>query len=339
MRNVLIHVKNNESLEIFAKMIENQKWEQNIKYSKEVRYMIEEFIENNWNVYLTSIDNFDFNSKMWNLYNVKEKRFESKDINQVNEKIQYMIIRVIGSVEAKFKLVNDYLDFLIENYEGFTLNNLQSMKKGLTKKYLIEIDPEKLRKIGIKTIPTKIYPNTISAKELLSNYDKVDDYLIKPITGELSNSLCNLEKVSEEYLRYKENKVGGWVVQPIMSEILDGEYQMSFLNGNLIYSQKKIYSECNDKVPNQKSRTILKYNPTNAEIEIIRKLISYFSNLYNIKIEICRVDFMKDKNNEPRLLEFEMVNPGFFLGYLDEHDEAIKNVTTKIRKYLEEENI
>ena len=48
---------------------------------------------------------------------------------------------------------------------------------------------------------------------------------------------------------------------------------------------------------------------------------------------------MKDKNNEPRLLEFEMVNPGFFLGYLDEHDEAIKNVTTKIRKYLEEENI
>lgn len=67
MKNVLIHVKNNESLEMFARMIENKKWEQNIKYSKEVRYMIEEFMENNWNVYLTSIDNFNFHFKSWKL--------------------------------------------------------------------------------------------------------------------------------------------------------------------------------------------------------------------------------------------------------------------------------
>ena len=35
------------------------------------------------------------------------------------------------------------------------------------------------------------------------------------------------------------------------------------------------------------------------------------------------------------LLEFEMVNPGFFIGYMKDEDDNIKQIVNKIRKYSE----
>ena len=67
----------------------------------------------------------------------------------------------------------------------------------------------------------------------------------------------------------------------------------------------------------------------------MKKLINYMSELYDLKLDICRIDFMKNDDNLPKLLEFEMVNPGFFLGYMNEGDSDIKNIVTNIIKYCE----
>ena len=333
MKTVLIYLKNDETITKYKSfLIEGYK--ESETYSHEVKEMINEFINNNWNVYLSSIDNFDEKeNKYIRIYDIKNNNDITLTIDEVNDKVQAMIIRVIGSIEGNFYNIKRHLIYLENNYHGLVINNPKAMIKGMTKHYLTEIDEKELD--GIRLIPTDIYDNKVKVTKLNNNYNNKNDYLIKPLSGELSNSLMNLSDVTEEILRYKENKVLGWVVQPIMKEIWNGEYQMVFLGKELIYSQKKEYENNKSLIPNQKKRTLIKYNPTEKEISIGKKLIDYFSKKYDLKIHICRIDFMKDKDEKPILLEFEMVNPGFFIGYMEENDKDIKNITKSIRKYCE----
>lgn len=334
MKNILIHVRNVEALNNYIFMIEN-KYDEEIKYSREVRQMIKEFYNNGWGVYLTTIENF--NNGTWNeIYFVNENKKMNMNIEEVNEKIEFMMIRNLGSVEGNFQMIANYLDYLIANYKGIALNNPIAMRKGMTKKYLVEIDAEELKEIGIDTIPTKAYSKEVEYSQIKNEYSQLENYLIKPITGELSNSLKCLKDINEEFLRYKESKVGGWVVQPIKNEIWNGEYQLVFVGGKLIYGQKKNYpKDPESDLPNQKTRVIEKYYPSEAEIKIMENVIKYFAKLYNIKLDICRIDFMKNSEGTPILIEFEMVNPGFFIGYMKEDDETIKHIVKEIREYCE----
>ena len=332
---IMIHVKNKEIIENYKNFLLNG-YDENIKYSKEIRYMIENFVNNNWDVYLSCIDCLDYYNNIWNeIYHVNNNEYLNLNIEEVNKEIDVMIIRVIGSIEGNFYNIKKYLNYLIDNYKGLILNNPKAMVKGMTKHYLTEIDKDELLKIGINLIPTKIYNNDINYNDLIINYKNKEKYLIKPVSGELSNSLSNLANISEEWLRYKENKVLGWVVQPMMNEIWNGEYQILFLNKKMIYAQQKVYKQDEGNIPNQKTRILEKYNPTNEELDKIEKLINYFSNTYNIEINICRIDFMKNDKGEPILLEFEMVNPGFFIGYMENDDKDILYIINNIREYCE----
>ena len=335
MKRILIHVKNIELIHMYENFLKNG-YDDNVKYSKEVKNMIDIFNkDDNWNVYLTSIENLDYKNNIFNnIYNTKERKYESFTIDEINSLIDVMVIRVIGSIEGNFYNVKEYLEYISNNYKGLVINNPNAMKKGMTKHYLCEIDRDYLKSIGIGTIDTKIYSNKVELDELKKEYKDMSKYIIKPVSGELSNSLSNLGDIDENFLRYKESKVLGWVIQPIMKEIWNGEFQMLFLNSNLIYSQYKEYAK-DGSIPNQKSRSLHKYKPTTVEIDKFKKLIDYFKRLYNIEINICRIDFMKDESGEPILLEFEMVNPGFFIGYMQSDDEDIAHIINEIKKFCE----
>ena len=67
----------------------------------------------------------------------------------------------------------------------------------------------------------------------------------------------------------------------------------------------------------------------------MKNVIDYFKKLYNIQIDICRIDFMKNSNNQPILIEFEMVNPGFFIKYMKKDTKTIKHIVKEIRLYCE----
>lgn len=337
MKSVLIHVRDNAALDNYIYMVKNN-YNSKIAYSEEVRYLIEEFFENNWVVYLTTIHNFENN--IWNdVYCVNEDKKINMDINEINDNIDFMIVRNLGSVEGNFKIISEYLDFLIANYKGIVLNNPIAMRKGMTKDYLVEIDSKELENIGVLTIPTKIYDNKLKFNQITAEYSNLDNYLIKPSTGELSNSLRCLKNIDEKFLRDKESKVGGWVIQPIKTEIWNGEYQLVFIGDKLIYSQKKVYPNTSDSnIPSQKSRIIEKYTPSQNEVSVMKNVIKYFKKLYNIHIDICRIDFMKNSSGQPILIEFEMVNPGFFIRYMKEDDETISNIVKEIRYYCENFN-
>lgn len=335
-KNILIHVKSDEALNNYIRILKQGKYDESIPYSKEIKAMLTEFLENGWNCFLTTIENFDINKEIFNkVYCIKEDKLYNMSIEEVNNNIPVMIIRNVGPLELNFDRIQEYLKYIINNYKGKVLNNPKAMLKGMAKNYLVEISSDELRKINIITIPTKAYPTTVKYSEIVQDYpENREKYLIKPISGELSNSLKSLNEVDEEFFRRKENKVKGWIIQPIQEEIWNGEYQLVFLDGKVIYGQQKNY-EKEGEVPSQKNRNLSKYHPDEQEILTMQKLIKYFENLYNIKVDICRIDFMKDKEGLPILLEFEMVNPGFFIAYMNENDSDVKNIVQSIRKYCE----
>lgn len=335
-KSILIFVRNNEALENYIRMLRNNCFDNLIPYSKEVERMIKEFRNNNYTVFLGTMFDFDITQGIFNnVYNISADEIRNMTIEEINEKISIMIIRNLGSVESNFNMIQNCLKYIHENYNGKTINDIMSMLKGMTKNYLVEVDSQKLHELGMNTIPSEIFSNKVSFSQICNSYPiNRENYLIKPVTGELSNSLMCLSDIDEEFLRWKEDKVGGWVIQPIQSDIWNGEFQISFLNGEPIYAQEKTYPK-EGNVPSQKNRTILKFHPTENEISIMKKVINYFSELYNINIILCRIDFMKDSNGIPKLLEFEMVNPGFFIGYMEENDIDIKNITQSIREYCD----
>ena len=101
-----------------------------------------------------------------------------------------------------------------------------------------------------------------------------------------------------------------------------------------IYAQSKKYIH-DTNIPSQKTRKLSKYTPSHSEIDTFKKLINYFEQFYKIQINICRIDFMKNKEHKPILLEFEMVNPGFFIKYMGKQDTDISNIISSIRQYCE----
>ena len=55
-KNLLIHVKNNETIDTYVSLIKNEPCDK--EYSREVIEMIKEFYNNGWGVFLTTVENF-----------------------------------------------------------------------------------------------------------------------------------------------------------------------------------------------------------------------------------------------------------------------------------------
>lgn len=346
-KSIMFHIRAEETLKNYIAILNNVKGNEDLAYSHEVKRLILDFLKVDWEVYLTTLENIEIEQGLWkNVYHITPEEFNSDalekgerlnlNIDQVNETIDIIMIRNVGSVEGHFDELQKYLTFLIENYKGRVLNDAKAMKKGMTKHYLGEIDSEYLSTIGFKTIPTDIYETSVTMDEINSKYGNLEGYLIKPVTGELSNSLKALNEIDEQFLRNKENKVGGWIIQPIQKDIWNGEYQLVFIDNELTYCQQKQYkNDEGSNLPSQKNRQIGKYHPTDQEVENAKNLIKYMSDLYNLNIDICRIDYIKDGQGNMILLEFEMVNPGFFIGYMNDNDEDIKHIVSTILKYCE----
>lgn len=335
-KTVLIHVRSDEALNNYIELSKGGSYEK-YAHSKEIKAMIKEFMDNNWTCFLATMENFDFNSGVHNkVYCLNEHTLYNMSIDDLNNKISIMIIRNIGPLEKNFNTIKNYLKFIINNFHGVALNNPKAMLNGMSKNYLVQLEPSELEKFDVFTIPTRIFPTSVTFNEVKSIYkNQLEKYLIKPLSGELSNSLNCLADINESFFRYKENKVQGWIIQPIQEEIWNGEYQMLFLDGRLIYSQSKHYIHSSSNIPSQKTRTLTKYYPSEMEIKNMQSLIKYFESLYNTHIDICRIDFMKNKDDKPILLEFEMVNPGFFILYMDSNDNDVTNIVQAIRNFCE----
>lgn len=339
-KSVLIHAADHKMLQAnvlhkdptrMARLTEDEQEIVKNSMSNELHYITDACIENGWSVFWCTLEDTDIEMLHFaSVYDVINGEYLSLTNAELNNRIDVVLARVLGSIEGKLSTVKRYFEKLRESFEGITINDPTSAIYGLRKDYLFE-----LAGAGYPTIATDYFENTVTFSELEQKYrGSMDLHLVKPVTGELSNSLRVLGETDEKFFRHKESLVGGWLVQPVMSEIWQGEYQLFFLGDSCTYANKKIYHQDPEHpvIPSQKNRLIHPYVPQEDELALARHIKAFWRDHLHLETDIFRLDFIKTANGSPIIVEFETVNPGFFIKYID--DERRKKIATDFEVFL-----
>lgn len=318
MRSIIVHVANQGMLDanaVYRTGTPAERARVEPSKSSELHYVTSELLRKGWTVYWALLEHVDLDSlHFFHVYNVEADAYCDFTLAELNESIDIILARIVGSVEGKLASVKRYFEQLRDNFTGITVNDPASTIYGLRKDYLFE-----LINAGYNTIATDYFENTVTFAELDAKYaGALDEHIVKPVTGELSNSLRVLSNTDEEFFRYKQPLVGGWLVQPVMPEIWTGEYQLFFLGESCTHANKKLYkaSDDNPVIPSQENRLIEEYSPRADEIALALELKRFYVERFGLHTDIFRLDFMKDAAGKPIIVEFETVNPGFFIKYI-----------------------
>lgn len=318
------------SADRFDAMSDDDKSDVERHKSYELHSLTSEFINQGWHCHWTTLTDVDVTALRHNrVYDVRTGESRSIDNNELNSTIDVVLARILGSVEGNIKAVRAYFEQLQARYTGITINDPASVLYGLRKDYLF-----KFADAGFESIPTEYFDNTVTYKLLAERYGgEMFRHVIKPVTGELSNSIALLSDVDETVLRRKEHLVGGWLVQPVMDEIWNGEYQLFYVGDSLTHANRKMFARKADSpLPDQAGRKVTQYEPDAKEERFAFDLKRFWTEKLGLRTDIFRVDFMKRDDGTPILLEFETVNPGLFIHYMK--PSARSNVAKEYETYV-----
>ena len=354
MRQILFYAKHPKQIEANAKVLDTNfskfadidVHSDKTVESIELDVMTKVFSKKGWECHWTCLDWLNLGNGTIQFFEPFKQTTQTIKLNQLSEDFTVIVFRIIGTVEGKRALIDKAIDTLQGNFSGLLINHPETMKYGIKKDYIME-----LQKNGFPVIPSRYFDTTVSYADLYKATDPTKEYIIKSITGELSNSFAKVENADcvkyyhkdsntevetekvengEQYLRRKENLIGGWLLQPYYKDILDeGEFQLVFFRDTFSHGLKKTYKkQIGFDLPSQKQREINLYNPTDEEIDLALRIKDFFEKILLKPIYTFRFDYLKLKNGEIKILEFEILNPGFFIGYLKD-DESKFNVAHK----------
>lgn len=225
-----------------------------------------------------------------------------------------VIARGIGSVELYRNPLRRYLERLHDTFSGVVLNDPQAMIYGMTKTYLFDLE-----KAGFPVIPSREMSSSCSYGELREEaFGSPEKTVIKPLTGEAGNSLELLSDVNEEWLRGKEEKVGGWLLQPLVEGVSDGELSLIFLNKKFCFSVEKTPTPEGDswRLNNRFHPRYTQRAPTDEELGLATRIVEH----WEFPLHTARIDLVNDRG-EVRIMEVETVNPSFFYSAIDPADQ------------------
>lgn len=288
-------------------------------YNLELDVFTYAFHHSRWTVYWTCMDDIDQVKKRITLYNPLKEEFETVSIDKLDELVQFVTMKYLGSVEAQRDRIVKTLKFLKTHFHGTIVNHPDTIEYATRKDYLVE-----LKNAGFPVEQgTMTFPNTVTYPDLLRKTKKLgkpDGVVVKPITGELANSLSLLEDVTPKWLRAKESKVGGWIAQTLMPDVWNGEYRLVFLGNVCSHAMRKKYYRIDDdqKLPSEAYRVFEEYHPQPEELDLARRIRHFWETKLKKKIYFFRFDFVKSRKGQITVLEFETLNPGFGFGALSE---------------------
>lgn len=337
MRKILFYTKSPEQIEANSKVftMDYQTFakinaESESMESMELEVMTKVFSKRGWHCYWTCLSFLKIETGTIDFFDPIEKSYKTINTNQLNDSFDVIVFRIIGSVEKQRELISNAIDILQSNFNGLIVNHPETIKYAIRKDYILE-----LQAAGFPIIPTIYFENTVTFYNLCAKFDDPGNYVIKPITGECGNSVTMLDRVNENFLRKKEKKVGGWLVQPFIPEVKNEEYHLVFFGQTLSLACKTVYAKDVEVIPisSQASGEINLFDPMDNEIELALAVRAYFQEKLLKPIYSFRFDYLKTSDNEIKILEIEFLNPDFFIAYL-ENDEAKFNVAYKFTKEI-----
>lgn len=343
MRQILFYAKSPEQIQANANVLDtnfekfaNIDASDKATESLELEVMTKVFSKKNWECYWTCLKWLNLDKGTIQFFEPFKRTTQTIKLNQLSSSFTVIVFRIIGNVEGQRDFILQVINHLQSNFSGLIINHPETMKYGIRKDYLLE-----LQKNNFPVIPTKYFETNISYADLYKEVKSNNDYIIKPITGELSNSFAKIENenqvrfydsgsdsekidLGEDFLRRKESKIGGWLLQPFYHEIWDeGEYQLVFFRENFSHGCKKTYSRVPGSfLPSQNHREISLYEPSEDETSLAIAIKRFFEQKLNKPIYTFRFDYLKLRTGEMKILEFEILNPGFFIGYFK--DDYVK---------------
>lgn len=256
------------------------------------------------------------------VHSLSGKEYSNVDINDYSDVIFY---RSIGSVESRIFSFQHHLIDLKERYHGIVFNPVDAMLYGVRKDYLVFLE-----KNGFPVIPTKIFSNNVNLDFLIENRfnDNISQNIIKPVTGECGNSFFTLDQVTNSILEYKNTKVGGWILQPVVPEVLSGEISLIMINGKPSHAVKKIPPQGQYRVNQRWVSQVLEIPIDNNLVELAVKI----RNFWPFELPIFRLDVIQRKDGGFYIMEVETVNPSFFQNYLKNPELPIQLIVKNLLK-------
>ena len=343
MKKILLFGKNSDQLYANLQKLQGHPVGGSIAPSPEVDIMTRVLVENGWGCYWTCISFFHSENEMRYCDPSQGKMF-TLQLQDLSSTFDVIVFRVLGSVDSNLKEISRVISLLEKHFGGLLINHPETMKYGLRKDYLLD-----LQSAGFPVISSTYLKNDIPFSDIINKISNegLKKHLIKSVTGELGVSIAviqDTEKIfdvpnsreenGEAYLRRKQEKVGGWLLQPIIEEIWQGEYQLIYFGDTLSHGFYKSYErgEENMMVPSQKYRNWQVYEPSIFETTIALNIKKYLQEKLSKPTHLFRMDFIKISESEIKILEFELFNPGILL--LDPNQE---NVDIEIVKNFERE--
>lgn len=331
------------------------------------------FHHSRWNVYWTCMDLINHETGELTVYHPLNGKYLPQPIKiiELHQWCSHVIFKYLGSVESQHDKILKSLKSL-KSYAGVIINHPDTIEYALRKDYYM-----KLKEAGFPVIEnTRIFENTVKYEELV-HWVELEigkhprDFIIKPVTGELANSLDVLSEIGkprpglksttlsarltnierqvnqadakrvqdetpDEWLRRKESKVGGWIVQEYHHDVWNGEYRLVFFGKICVLGLRKKYLKFSEDqiIPSEKYRVFDTYRATDEELELARDVRDYWEKNLGKKVHFFRFDFIKSEDgSEIKILEFEAVNPGLGFGALSM--EKRRRVCAEFVSYLD----
>ena len=327
-KGILLYVKNKDRLNKIINRLSRVDNEENFGKgeSKEIYFFTKHFNFCGYTTFIANFENVNKNTlEHGDVYDTTSDNHFDFSFKDINEKLLVIIPRMLGSIEKQLDIVADFFTHLNKNFTGIVINNPKTVIYGLRKNYLKDLEP-----FGINLPKTDIYDTAVKYDYLTEKY-KDQKYVIKPLTGELGNSVEFLSSVNQDFLDKKKAKVGGWILQPFYDTIWQGERQYLYVNNKLSYGYLKDYvGKEENTLPRLKNIDFVKdYNNSDEDILLCEKTINILNEQLKYPTFICRFDIIDDLDSKPMILECELVNPSFRSWYL-------KKIATEVVDLIEE---
>ena len=315
MRNgIILYVKNKDRQKKSIDKLSRNDDVFNLNESKEIFYFTQEFRDNGFNVYLSNFEDVDeTNLYHRDVYNINQQTFCNLTIDRLNKDIIVVIPRMLGSIEKQRDRICCFFTNLKNKFNGLVINHPDTVIYGLKKNYLKDFSVH-----NINVPITDIYDTNVSYDFLNGKYC-YGNYIIKPLTGELGNSVEFLSEISQVFLDHKKEKVGGWIIQPFYKTIWNGERQYMFVDNSLVYAYLKGYRNDDDKTKLPRLKNIFfqkDFAVKKSDLELCQNALSVLNLKLNYYTYICRFDIIDDLQGNPMILECELINPSFRSWYI-----------------------
>lgn len=206
----------------------------------------------------------------------------------------------------------------VEKYDNFikTLNSIadsraemdnsfETMKYNSVKTYLGDLEKQ-----GVEIIPTHFFKPIDGIQDELRGFAKqFERFIIKPTIGASSSGLQIFDNVESLETAIFENNEIVYMCQPLIKSITEiGEYSLIFFDGEfshaILKTPKKGEIRCQDE-----------FGSHIREVEVSSDIISWGNKIIKLQKEMplyARVDFLLNEEDQPRLMELELIEPCLF---------------------------